>query len=76
MASSLGNISDSLELLEVLLADCDMQVLMALTFTSMRINRSNKTQHLPVPGFQGLLFEHILFNSVCLQPPLELLGCN
>lgn len=76
MGSPLGNISDSLELLEVLLAVCDMQVLMALTFASVKINRSNKTQHLPVPGFQGLLFEHILFNSVCLQPPLELLGYN
>lgn len=75
MGSPLGNISDSLELLEVLLADCDMQVLI-LTFASVKINRSIKTQHLPVPGFQGLLFEHILFNSVCLQPPLELLGCN
>lgn len=59
------NKNDSLELLEGQRAGCDMQVMMSLILASVRINKNNKTQYLPVPGLQGLLFEHILFNSVC-----------
>lgn len=65
MRSPPQNKNDSLELLEGQRAGCDMQVMMSLILASVRINKNNKTQYLPVPGLQGLLFEHILFNSVC-----------
>lgn len=40
--------------------DCDIQVVMAFTLASVRVNKSKNSDHLPAPHFQCLLFEHFL----------------